>query len=292
MQLTRRELMAGALASSGAFAAPAYQPKLAAQMYIWTQVLRKQDRSIEEGVTDVVAGTRAAGYDSAEFMSGFFTPKIRDKTIGLLTEHGLNVPICYHGGLMHTEAGCAKMMKETLELVEVLQPLGTRMINTNPVPKPKKALKTDAELAIQAKGLMELGEALDKRGVQLIVHHHDPEMYEEAREWRHILKRTTLPLCIDFMWVKRGGQDPLSILKEAGDRVATLHIRNMQNGVCTEAAGDGEIDYPGIVDYLKGRGFDGWAIVELFHEPTTKVTRPLEANLRMSREWVEGAFEL
>jgi inosose dehydratase len=183
-------------------------------------------------------------------------------------------------------------MAETMELVETLQPLGTRIINTNPIPKPEKALKTDAELAIQAKGLMQLGEALDKRGVQLVVHHHDPEMYENAREWRHILQHTTLPLCIDFMWVKRGGQDPLSILKEAGGRVATLHIRNMRGGVCMEAAGLGEIDYLSIVEYLKRRGFDGWAIVELFHEPATKVTRPLEANLRISREWVESAFEL
>ncbi len=291
-RISRRKLLLGAAGAGMLRGAPGYGPRVAAQMFIWTQELRRQGRTLAEGVGDVIAGTRAAGYEYAEFMSSFFQPEIRETTLRLLGEHGLQVPICYHGGLMHTEAGSAKMMDETLELVEALAPLQTRIINTNPIPKPKKALKTDAELAIQARGLNRLGEALAKKGVQLMVHHHDPEMFEDAREWRHIVQNTELALCIDLMWARRGGQDPLAILKEAGDRVAALHIRNTKGGVSTEAAGDGEIDYAAIVGYLKGRGFDGWAVVELFHEPKTEVTRPLESNLRLSRMWVEETFGL
>jgi len=278
--------------AAGLRAAPFYEAKLAVQIFVWTQYLNKQKRSLEDGVEDVIAGCRAAGYENAEFMSSLFAPEIREKTISLLQRHGLNVPVCYHGGPMHTRPGAARTIRETLALADVVQPLGTEIINTNPVPKPRKEAKTDVELMIQAEAVSRLGLELDRKGLQLTLHHHDPEMADDAREWRHLLKNTDLPLCIDLMWVKRGGQDPMSILKEAGDRVATLHIRNMRDGVCTEAAGDGEIDYGEIVSYLKGRGWSGWAIVELFHEPGTKVTRSLEENLRLSREWTERTFAI
>jgi inosose dehydratase len=289
--MTRRDLLLATAATTGLRAASGYEARIAVQIYVWTQHLNKEKRSLADGVEDVIAGCRAAGFENAEFMSSFFAPELRDKTIGLLREHGLNVPVCYHGGPMHTAEDAERVTKETLELADALQPLGTRYINTNPIPKPKKALKTDRELAIQAEAVNRLGGELEKKGMQLLLHHHDPEMMENAREWRHLLRNTNLPLCIDLMWVARGGQDPLSILKEAGDRVATLHVRNMQNGVCTEAAGDGDIDYPKIVEYLEGRNWNGWAIVELFHEPGTKVTRSLEENLRLSREWIEETFQ-
>ncbi len=289
--LTRRDFVAGA-ANAAVLRGAGYQPRLAVQVYVWTQYLRKQGRSIEEGAGDVIAGCRAAGFENAEFMSSFFAPEIRDTTVRLLEEHGLHVPICYHGGPMHTAAAARETIGETLAVADAVKPIGVSAINTNPTPKPKKALKTDEELATQAKALNELGAALGEKGMRLLVHHHDPEMMEDAREWRHILEHTDLPLCIDLMWAKRGDQDPLAILKEAGERVATLHIRNMQNGVCTEAVGDGEIDYTAIAGHLKERGWSGWAIIELFHEPETEVTRSLEENLRLSREYVQEKFEI
>ena len=290
MAMTRRGLLLSA-AAAGLQAAAGYQAKVAVQTYVWTQYLNKQKRSLADGVEDVIAGCRAAGFENAEFMSSFFSPELKDKTAGLLRKHGLSVPICYHGGPMHTEQGAEQVIRETLELAATLKPLGTHYINTNPIPKPGKALKTDQELATQAKAVNRLGAELAKRGMELVLHHHDPEMMENAREWRHLLRNTNLPLCIDLMWAARGGQDPLSILKEAGDRVALIHVRNMRNGLCTEAAGDGDIDYSKIVEYLKGRGWQGWAIVELFHEPGTKVTRSLGENLRLSRVWIEKTFQ-
>ena len=291
MNSTRREWLWGGLAAGALSGAPAYRPQLAVQVFVWTQYLQKEKRTLAEGVEDIISGCRAAGYEHAEFMSAFFAPVLRERTFALLEKHALKIPICYHGGPMHTAADAAKTSREILDLAGVLQPVGTRIINTNPSPKPDKAMKSAAELDIQAKALDELGAALAGKGMRLIVHHHDPEMRDGAREWRHILKNTRLDLCLDLMWVARGGQNPLALLKEAGRRVATLHVRNMQDGVCTEAAGPGEIDYPAAVKHLKSMGWSGWAIVELFHEPGTRVSRPLVENLRLSRDYVATVFE-
>jgi inosose dehydratase len=51
--------------------------------------------------------------------------------------------------------------------------------------------KTDAELGVQADSLNRMGRALAQNGFELRVHHHTPQLAENAREWRHILHHTS-----------------------------------------------------------------------------------------------------
>lgn len=292
MRVDRRRFLMGGLAASAARAAGGYAPKMAVQAFIWTQEMRKQNRTLADGLEDIFAGSARAGFKNVELMSIFFRPELRGRTTALIKQHGFGVPIVYNGGPMHTAEGAEKTIAETLELADVVKQAGTKTLNVNPTPKPNKELKTDQELKAQVDAVNRLGKELRKKGMQLILHHHDPEMMENAREWRHLLTNTSWPLCIDLMWVARGGQDPMAILREAGRRVASLHVRNMRDGVCTEAFGDGEIDYAQVTAHLKKIGYQGWVVVELFHEPGTKVTRPLVENLRLSREYAEKVFGL
>ena len=51
-----------------------------------------------------------------------------------------------------------------------------------------------------------------ERGMRLMLHNHDADMTEGAREWRAILHHTDPKLvwfCVDVHWVYRGKQDPL-----------------------------------------------------------------------------------
>ncbi|MCP5111818.1 MAG: TIM barrel protein [bacterium] len=292
MELTRREWIAGIAGAGMAAGQSGYAPGLAVQVYVWTQYLRKKEIALVDGVEDVIAGSTAAGFENAELMSSFFAPEVRERTLELLRKYELAVPVVYHGGPMHTQALAEKTIAQTLELAPIAKQAGAKIINTNPVPKPKRAPKTSRELAVQAKAVQRLGDELTQQGIDLILHHHDPEMANNAREWQHLFDNTDLGLCIDTMWVKRGGQEPMEIVRKAGNRLRTLHLRNLEGGVCTEAFGDGDIDYRVLADYLRGIGFQGWLIVELFHEPETEVTRTLEENLRLSRRYAEEVFGL
>lgn len=292
MAVTRRRWLAGLIAASRAGAQAGYRPQLAAQVFVWTQYLRKENRSLEDGLEDILAGTRAAGYEHVELMSAFFAPALRGRTLELLKTHGLSMPIVYHGGPMHEAAGADKTIAETLELAEAASPAGLRMLNVNPTPKPGRERKTDRELEFQARAVNRLGKELERKGLRLILHHHDPEMAEGAREWHHLLENTPAGICLDPMWVARGGQNVMEIVRKAGGRLASLHLRNMRGGVCTEALGDGDIDYREMAAWLRRNNFQGWLVVELFHEEATPVTRPLEENLRLSRRYAEEVFEL
>ena len=55
----------------------------------------------------------------------------------------------------------------------------------------------------------------------------------------------------------RGGQDPMTILREAGKRIASLHVRNARNGVWLEELSDGDVDYREVALWLKEIGYQG-----------------------------------
>ena len=99
-----------------------------------------------------------------------------------------------------------------------------------------------------------------------------------------------IPNKVDVDWIKRGGQDVMTLVKEAGKRITSLHLRSAQNGVWMEEFGDGDVDYREVAAYLKKQKWSGLMLVELAYEKGTKPTRGLEENLRRSREYAEKIF--
>lgn len=291
--LTRRQVLATLTAP--AFAAPGYRPLVAAQFYIWTQHFQAQKKPLAEGVGEALAATRRVGYRRVELLAAFFQPEVREKTLAGLRQTGLEVVIVYNGGPMHEPAAAEKTTAVTLELAEVVKAAGARYINLNPNPKPKRERKSDEELDTQARYVNKLAAELKKRGLGCLLHHHDPEMAEQAREWRHLLRNTEaglVSLCLDLDWVQRGGQDPLELLRESGPRLGSLHLRNSRQRVWTEALTDGDVDYRKVAAHLREVNFAGYLVVELAREKGMTETRPLEENLRLSREYTEKVFGL
>jgi len=291
---TRREMLA-IVSAPLATRQAGYRPVLAVQFYIWTQHFQSRKISLAEGVEEAFAATRRAGYKQVELMAAFFTPDLREKTIKALRQHSLELPVVYNGGPMHEAAGAEKSIVATVELAEVVKAAGASVIDFNPNPKPKRERKSDEELATQARYVNQLGAELQRRGMRLILHHHDPEMADNAREWRHLVAKTDprlVSFCVDVHWVYRGGQDPLTLLREAGSRLVELHLRNSKQGAWTEAFEKGDIDYSKVADYLRRTRFAGFLVVELAYEKSSAVTRSLEEDLRLSRVFAEKVFRV
>jgi inosose dehydratase len=275
-------------------AARPYKPVIAAAVYVWTQQLNRQKRTLADGLEEIFTGTAGAGYKTVELMSNVFEGDLAGRTIGYLKQYKLALPSVYRGGVYHVDAEAAKTIQGTLALADLVKPLGVVAINTNCNPKPKKEPKTGVELDIQLRAINTLAGELKKKGMKLFIHQHDPEMANGAREWRHILMGSD-PSCVQFNldthWVYRGGQDVMTLLKECGPRLGSLHLRQSKNGVWTEDIGEGDIDHPQIASYLKSIGFQGWLIVELAWDKETPITRPLTESLRLSRLYVERVFK-
>jgi inosose dehydratase len=292
MNLTRREALS-TLAATAALPGAAYNPTLTVQIYVFTQQFAARKQTLAEGMAEAFPAIRRAGYHRVELVDSFFSPELREKTISLLQQHGLECPVAYSGAVVHEAARAEKEIARVLELASVAKTAGARAINVNPGVKPNQELKTDAELALQAQSLNRLGAALRQRGMRLMTHHHTPELKAHGREWRYQLKHTDPKLvytCVDTDWALRSGEDPIGMLRESGPRLLSLHLRTGHNGVWAEALEDGDPDYHAIANYLKQSGFSGYLVVELAYEKATRVTRPLEENIRLSREYAERVF--
>jgi inosose dehydratase len=292
MQITRRQWLSSVAAlPSLAVAKPAYRPRIGVALYVWTQQFAREKKTLAQGMEEAFPAIARAGYSRVELMSQFWAPDLRERTKALLAKYKIVAVSVYNGGLAHTTEGAEKTIAQTLEFAEIARSAGARTVsfNANPTREPK----TDGELAIQAKALNELGARLRDRKMQLLIHQHAPEMRDNAREWRHILRNTDPKLvrfCLDLDWVKRGGQDPMALLKEAGPRLGSLHVRSARQGVWMEEFGDGDLDYREIAAHLRRTGFSGDVFIELAWEKATAITRPLEENLKRSRVYAERVF--
>lgn len=291
--MNRRTFVSAAVGASFTKAAPA--DRAVAQSYVWTQEIRKRGQTLEQGLPDIFASTRRAGFGQIELMQEFFTPALRDKTLAELGRNGMTAPIVYFGGALHDNVQAEATCRRALELADAVRGAGAVALNHNPDPKRPRAAKAEWELNVQSEWLNHIGRELQKRGLAFYVHHHDPEMADDAEEWRFILETTdprAVSLCIDAHWAYRGGQDPLRLLKEAGPRTAALHLRNSVNRIWSEDFSDGDLDYRPIAAWLRSKSLQPWLVVELAVEAGTPATRSLEDNLNRSRRYLNQVFEL
>ena len=295
--MNRRKLISGLASLGGAFGAArrGYAPKMGVQAYVWQQSLGRDKRTIADGVADVVSSLAEAGYKAVEMTSSFFTPELAPRTLDLLAARGLKLAIVYNGGDMHTADGAARTTDDTLALVERVRAARIEGVSFNPNPKKGRERKTDAELETQTRATGELGKRLHRMKLPLLVHEHAPELAENAREWRHLLRGTDpkhVGVCLDVHWVLRAGLDPMTLVEEAGPRIGDVHLRNSRNGVWLEELADGDVDYSKVAAHLKKIGYRGWLVVELAWDPGTAITRGLTENLRRSRKWAERVFDV
>ncbi len=291
---SRREFLAAAAAALPLRAAR-YEPRLMLQPYVWTQWFHQQNIALPDGLERMFAASQRAGYRRIELIDSFLAPELRARTAALVQRYDFETPVVYHGGSFHDPETAERSIASILATADAARDLHAAWINTNCNPKQGRARKTDEELATEAANLNRLGRHLQQRGMRLMLHQHDPDMADGAREWRSNLHRTDPKLvwiCLDVHWVYRGKQDPMQLLREAGHRIASLHVRNSVNGIWSESFGDGDVDYRAVAGFLKHIKYDGLIGIELAYEKGTRPTRPLEEDLRLSREYAEKVFQL
>ena len=99
--------------------------------------------------------------------------------------------------------------------------------------------------------LNKLGEMCKKSGIKFCWHNHDKEFLKDTGEGLpfELLMQNTDPELVsvelDIYWVKKGGADPLAMLKKYPGRYSILHVKDMNN----EAEKDFACPGTGIIDF-------------------------------------------
>jgi inosose dehydratase len=294
--MKRRDLLLLGPATLLSLAAKRYQTsRLSVEGYIFQQYAERQHKKLADVFDEIFPMAHNAGFRNIELNQGFLTPELRGRVLELVQANGLRMPSVYVGGSMHQRSLAERTLSQALEIAELCKKLGCRAVINNPDPKPHDLPKTDAELAVQVKMLNLMGSELAKRGFQFWTHAHAPQMADYAREWRYNLRHTDpkhVWVCLDIDWVYQGGQDPMELLREAGRRIASMHLRNSHRKMWLESFTNGDIDYRQIASYLHQINLKPLLVVELAYRKQTLVTRPLEEDLRLSRIYAERVFGL
>jgi sugar phosphate isomerase/epimerase len=84
--------------------------------------------------------------------------------------------------------------------------------------------------------------------------------------------------------------DPLLLVREAGERLESLHVRNSRKGIELEEVADGDINVPAIARALRQMFYDGFLVVELVYDKETQRTHPLPVALSRSRYYMQKVF--
>jgi sugar phosphate isomerase/epimerase len=101
--------------------------------------------------------------------------------------------------------------------------------------------------------LNSLGDLCYKNDLTLCWHNHDKEFLpmDEDLPFNFLMNHTEMNLVkceMDIYWVKKGGADPLAMLKKYPGRIVILHVKDMAPGSAQdfECPGNGIIDFPSI----------------------------------------------
>ena len=291
-EMTRRELLLGATAAGVCYPKT---PKsvMAVEGYIFQQYAESLHRPLRETIAQVLPMARAAGFRNIELNPAFFETGGSDATLSLIRSLGLRMPSLYVGGSLHVQEGADQTIAAALEFGKLCAPFGCKAIVNNPDPKRGDVAKTDAELEFQAAALNRMGRKLAQHGLELRVHHHTPQLADNAREWKHILRHTDpehVFICVDVDWAYEAGFEPVPFLQEVGHRLREIHVRSARNKLWLEDLEDSDIDYTKVAEYLRKEGLTPLIVVELAYRPSTVITRPLEKDLEVSRSYAERIF--
>lgn len=118
------------------------------------------------------------------------------------------------------------------------------------------------------------------RGIMVVIHPHAGTMVETKADVDEVLRRTTVPFCLDtgHMWI--GGTDPVAFARDHGDRVGHVHFKDVRLDIAQRVRdgelsyydavtqglytplGTGDVDVKTITSTLISQGYDGWFVLE------------------------------
>jgi inosose dehydratase len=230
----------------------------------------------------VLAEMRALGLTATELGPTGYLGTTAAEIRARLEEHGLElvggfVPLVLH------EADRAQTHEEARAIAMTLSGAGADRFVAAVVldagwstPRP---LQPD-EWRNLVDGLAEVEQIADEEGLTMVLHPHVGTLVERAADVERVLADSRVPWCLDTGHLLIGGFDPVDFVNRYGDRVAHVHLKDVDARVASRlqagelslvaatqeglfrplGQGDARIDE--VLRGLEEHGYEGWLVLE------------------------------
>jgi len=215
---------------------------------------------------------------------GFSRGLFRD----FLTEKRLAIAGNYFGADFHNAEKHDDIMTAYMSTLENLIFYGAKNVVIGPPGRGDEAEIPD-KIKAMAPFLNELGKIAQGFGMEIGLHPHVNTIVETPAEIDMIMELTDpryVGMAPDTGHIALGGGNPLAIIKKYSSRLNYFHLKDVAGtfvrpgfGSNLRELGNGEVDFPGIMAFLKETGFKGWLNVE---QDNTELTPPESATQSMN----------
>ena len=162
-----------------------------------------------------------------------------------------------------------------------------------------------------ADGVARAAEVARARGFRPTFHHHTATNVEAPWEIERMLELTDVGLLLDTGHLALGGGDPVQGLRDWGERIDHLHVKDYKRAVLESVIADragmdeawrrrvfcelgtGDVDLPAFFDTVASSGYSGWLVVEqdLIPAPDEDARDAMDAQAR-NRAWLSDVAGL
>ncbi len=237
---------------------------------------------------------RQAGFVGVELGNKF--PRTPERLKPILAAHGLELASGWYGSRL-LERDVDAEMAEAEGHIALLSALGcTAMVfaevsraihGERGTPLSRRPVLSDADWAVLAPRIAEMGRRLKARGLHLAYHHHMGTVIETEAEVDRLMASTgpEVGLLLDTGHLTFAAGDPERAAKRHAARVVHVHCKDIRPAVMEKAKaedlpfleavlkgvftvpGDGCVDYAAVLPPLAAAGYAGWLVVEAEQDP-------------------------
>ncbi len=289
MPLNRREFLLTTAAGLAACAKPpsVLAPKRASLTFGYA--------SITWGNNDLLAMQEISelGYSGIQLRANIVNSFVRNPPTltSLLADKHLSLIALSSGPLQIDSPNEARMLGEHAGRGKFLKDVGGKFLQVTDE-RPKDRAVSFGDVSKLASLLNELGRRCTEVGVTLVYHPHMGTMGEKPDDSDRILAGTdpaNVKLLLDVAHYKQGGGDPAAAIRKHRDRLALLHLKDVEaasnaQGYRFVELGRGIVNLGAVFTALDEIGYNGWAIVEL--DTITEPGRTAKESAAISKAWL------
>lgn len=207
----------------------------------------------------------AAGYQGVEMFDGNLaeyaaTP---DKLRGILEEAGVSLVSVYTGANFIYADILPDELHRIQRAAELAATFGAERLVVGGGAR-RAAGTTDEDYHRLGEALDRVTDIAEAAGLSASYHPHLGTIVEGPDELERLMPLTRIGFCPDTAHLAAGGADPAATIRKYPDRIRYVHLKDLRRDPFSFLPlGQGELDFPDILEAIKESGYDSWLMVEL-----------------------------